>query len=50
VAVFSKQGIESVHWSAIGDPRAEDSELMEWARINECVVFTHAWTSALCSP
>jgi predicted nuclease of predicted toxin-antitoxin system len=41
VAVFSKQGIESVHWSAIGDPRAEDSELMEWARINECVVFTH---------
>ena len=31
----------AVHWSTIGDPRAEDTDLMEWARINGHVMFTH---------
>jgi predicted nuclease of predicted toxin-antitoxin system len=38
---FSAQGIESVHWSAIGDPGARDEVLMEWARMNGYTVFTH---------
>lgn len=41
VDVLAKHSIASVHWSAVGDPRAEDSELMDWARANGYVVFTH---------
>lgn len=40
-AAFAVQGIESVHWSSVGDPRAEDTEIMEYARANDFVVFTH---------
>ncbi|WP_437928581.1 DUF5615 family PIN-like protein [Sorangium sp. So ce291] len=35
------EGIEAVHWSAIGNPRAQDRELMAWARQGGYVVFTH---------
>ncbi|HEX5082626.1 MAG TPA: hypothetical protein VFY40_11310 [Blastocatellia bacterium] len=28
----------SVHWSAIGDPRAKDSEIMNWALTNGYIV------------
>lgn len=38
---LSKQGWASVHWSAIGDPKATDREIMNWARANAHVVFTH---------
>jgi len=31
----------SVHWSSIGDPKAPDHEIMEWARTNNYIVFTH---------
>ncbi len=41
VAVFAAQEIESVHWSTVADPRAEDEKLMEYARANNYVVFTH---------
>jgi len=41
VDVFSRHRIDAVHWTSIGDPRAKDSEIMEWARRNEYVVFTH---------
>ena len=34
-------GYEAVHWSSIGNPKAEDSEIMEWASQNGYVVFTH---------
>ncbi len=34
-------GVEAVHWNVIGDPRAKDRELMEWARSHDHVVFTH---------
>lgn len=40
-AAFAAENIESVHWSAVGDPRAEDAEIMEYARANDYVVFTH---------
>ena len=29
------------HWSEIGDAHAPDTEIMEWARVNGCLVFTH---------
>ena len=38
---FAAQNIESVHWSAVGDPRAEDTKIMEYARTNDYIVFTH---------
>jgi predicted nuclease of predicted toxin-antitoxin system len=41
VDVFAKHGITAVHWSTVGNPRAEDSELMDWARSTDHVVFTH---------
>jgi predicted nuclease of predicted toxin-antitoxin system len=41
VKVFARHGLSAVHWSTIGDPRAEDPVLMQWARENDHVVFTH---------
>jgi predicted nuclease of predicted toxin-antitoxin system len=41
VDVLAKHGWSAVHWSAIGDPRAKDRTIMEWARENQHVVFTH---------
>jgi len=40
-AAFATQNIESAHWSAIGDPRTEDTEIMEYVRENDYIVFTH---------
>jgi predicted nuclease of predicted toxin-antitoxin system len=34
-------GFESVHWSSVGDPRASDRELLEYARAGGYVVFTN---------
>ena len=39
--VFRVSWYEAKHWRQIGDIRAEDTEIMEWARVNEYVVFTH---------
>ncbi|MBI4519071.1 MAG: DUF5615 family PIN-like protein [Deltaproteobacteria bacterium] len=39
--VFQRHGWEAIHWSAVGDPRAPDRTIMEWARANGYVVFTH---------
>ena len=41
VAAFAAESIESVHWSTVGDPRAEDTEIMGYARANHYIVFTH---------
>ena len=41
VETLTKSGFVSIHWSAIGDPRADDAVLMDWARANGYVVFTH---------
>ena len=38
---LTKYDWSSVHWSTIGDPRATDREIMDWARSNDFVVFTH---------
>jgi predicted nuclease of predicted toxin-antitoxin system len=34
-------GWSAVHWSKVGDPRAKDAVIMDWARSNGHVVFTH---------
>lgn len=40
-AIFERHGWEATHWSAVGDPHAPDRVLMDWARANGYVVFTH---------
>jgi len=41
VAPLRQNGFEALHWSSIGKPNAPDSEIMQWARDNQAVVFTH---------
>ena len=41
VAAFTAANIESVHWSTVGDPRAAEEEIVEYARNNNYIVFTH---------
>lgn len=41
VAELAAHGWSAVHWSTIGDTRATDREIMDWARSNDYVVFTH---------
>ena len=41
VAELAKHGLISVHWSSVGDPKATDREIMDWARSNGYTVFTH---------
>ena len=40
-AVLQRHGWEAVHWSTVGDPRATDRTIMDWALANSHVVFTH---------
>jgi predicted nuclease of predicted toxin-antitoxin system len=40
-ATFAQHGIESRHWSEIGDPRAEDHIIMAWAQEHRFIVFAH---------
>ena len=41
VRFLQDEGFDSVHWSAVGDARASDANIMEWARHGGYVVFTH---------
>jgi predicted nuclease of predicted toxin-antitoxin system len=41
VPVLETAGFESVHWSMVGDPRASDRVIMEWALTNAYIVFTN---------
>lgn len=41
VPFLTQAGIEAVHWSKVGKPDALDAEIMEWADINNYIVFTH---------
>jgi predicted nuclease of predicted toxin-antitoxin system len=38
---FAAANIESVHWSTVGNPRALDTEIIDYARSNGYIVFTH---------
>lgn len=39
--ILRAAGYATVHWSEVGDPRASDATIMEWARRNDYVVLTH---------
>jgi len=41
VEIFARHGWEALHWSKAGDPGATDNTIMEWARVNGYIVFTH---------
>jgi len=41
VRFFAAREIDSVHWSDVGDPRALDQQIMQFAREGRYVVFTH---------
>jgi len=41
VTELAQHGWPAVHWSTVGDPRADDSVIMAWALANGHVVFTH---------
>ena len=40
VEFLTTRGIEAVHWSSVGDLRATDAEIMNWARDGGYVVLT----------
>ncbi len=41
VGALEKQGFETTHWVQVGDPKAPDRDILEWARREGYVVFTH---------
>ena len=41
VPVLERHGWPAVHWSDVGDPRAADRLVMDWAATEGYVVFTH---------
>jgi predicted nuclease of predicted toxin-antitoxin system len=41
VPYLAQYGWQAIHWSTVGDPRAPDPLIMEWARSHHHVVFTH---------
>src|SRR5262245_58121105 len=41
ISVFEQEGWAAIHWSAIGEPTADDTTIMHWASTNGYVVFTH---------
>lgn len=41
VPVLQRHGWQALHWSEVGDTRASDREIMDWAVAHHYVVFTH---------
>lgn len=41
VGWFEDNGWSAIHWSTVGDPRAPDRIILDWARDHGRVVFTH---------
>lgn len=41
VPYLAGHGIEAQHWSDVGDARARDESIMEYAREHAMIVFTH---------
>jgi predicted nuclease of predicted toxin-antitoxin system len=41
ISLLKGAGHEAMHWSEVGDPRAPDTALMQWATANGYSVFTH---------
>lgn len=41
IPTLSDAGFEAIHWSSVGNPRAQDAEILEQARRNNWIVFTN---------
>jgi predicted nuclease of predicted toxin-antitoxin system len=41
VPVLTAAGWTAIHWSTVGNQRASDRDIMDWAFANNYVVFTH---------
>jgi predicted nuclease of predicted toxin-antitoxin system len=41
LGALEEQDYEGTHWSQVGDPGAPDRDILEWARREGYVVFTH---------
>ncbi len=41
IPLLEREGWAAIHWSAVGDPRADDATIMAWASAHRHVVFTH---------
>ena len=41
VPALQQHGWQAMHWSDVGDPKASDQEIMDWAAARQLVVFTH---------
>jgi predicted nuclease of predicted toxin-antitoxin system len=41
IEAFERNHWLALHWSMVGDPQASDQRIMEWARSNQYVIFTH---------
>ena len=41
VKIFIAEGWQAVHWSEIGAVDAQDQVILEWAKSNNFIVFTH---------
>lgn len=41
IQLLNQAGMEAIHWSEVGRANAKDSEIMIYARTNDCVVLTH---------
>jgi predicted nuclease of predicted toxin-antitoxin system len=39
--VLTQGGWGTIHWSEVGNIRATDGEIMNWARANGYIIFTH---------
>jgi predicted nuclease of predicted toxin-antitoxin system len=39
--ILQLHGFEAKHWTEVGDPRAPDREILDWAREHGFIVFTH---------
>jgi predicted nuclease of predicted toxin-antitoxin system len=41
IPLLEKAGWSAIHWSAVGDPRADDATIMAWASTHQHIVFTN---------
>ena len=41
VGLLVDAGIDAAHWSMVGASNAPDSEIMAYAKANDCIVLTH---------
>jgi predicted nuclease of predicted toxin-antitoxin system len=41
VQFLAQHGIDALHWSTIGDPRASDDLIMDWTWASNYIVLTH---------